>query len=47
MLGKSDITSHEMHEVVIHTAEPVTTREATETLVKILDSIYAKATLNR
>ena len=32
-----------MREVAMHTAEPVSTREATERLVKILDITYAKA----
>ena len=43
LLGKSDLTSCKMCEVIIHTAEPVSTREATEILIKILDIIYAKA----
>ena len=34
-----------MIEVVMHTAEPVSTRESTERLAKILDIIYAKADL--
>ena len=32
-----------MHEMVMHTVEPVSTREATEILVKILNSTYVKA----
>ena len=38
-------TSHESHKVVMHPAEPYSTREATERLVKITDSTYAKADL--
>ena len=34
-----------MHEVVMKTAEPVSTREATERLLKALNSTYAKADL--
>ena len=34
-----------MHEVVTQTAEPYSTREATDRLVKILESNYAKADL--
>ena len=45
MLGKSDLTSHEMCKVVINTRELVSTIEATERLVKILHSKYAKEDL--
>ena len=31
----------------MHTAEPTSTREATERIVKILDSYYAKADLKQ
>ena len=34
-----------MREVVIQVEEPVSTREATERLVRILDSTYVKADL--
>ena len=47
LLGKSDLTSCEMCEVVIQTAEPYSTREATDILVEILDSTYAKADLEQ
>ena len=42
-LGQSDLTKCEMREVVMQTAEPDSTREATEQMVKIIDSTYAKA----
>ena len=42
MLGQEDPTSCEIREVVMQNAEPVSTSEATERLVKILDSDYAK-----
>ena len=44
-LRQSYITKREMHEVVMQTAEPDSTREATERIMKILDSTYAKADL--
>ena len=47
LLGKSDLTSREMREVVMHTAEPFSTREATEALLKILGSAYAKENLKQ
>ena len=43
MIGKSDLTSHEMREVDMQTAEPASTREATERLVRILDSTYSRS----
>ena len=36
-----------MCEVTIQTAEPVSTREATERLVKIIDITYAKADIKK
>ena len=45
--GQSDLISNEMRKVLIQTAEPVSTREATERLVKILDSNYEKADLKQ
>ena len=45
LIGQTDQTSHDMHEVVMQTAEPVSTRDATERLVKILDITYVKADL--
>ena len=47
MMGQTDLTSHKMWEVVMQTAEPDTTIEATERLVKILDSTYVKANLKQ
>ena len=47
MLEKSYLTNREIREVVMYTAEPVSTREATEILLKILDSIYPKAYLQQ
>ena len=47
MLGKSDLTSHEMYEVVIQTAEPVSKREATDRLVKSLKLPMQRQILNR
>ena len=41
-LGQTYLTSHEMREVVMQTAEPVSTREATKRLVKPLKSTYEK-----
>ena len=43
IIGKSDLTSHGMREVVMQTAEPASTREATEILEKILDNNSAKS----
>ena len=43
LVGKSDLNICEMRKVVIQTAEPASTKEATERLVKILDSTYVKA----
>ena len=45
VLGKSYLNVHEMHKVSIQTTEPVSTIEATERLVKTLDSVYEKANL--
>ena len=45
MIGKTDLTSHDIHEVVTQTAEPVPTREATERTVTVFYSTYAKAEL--
>ena len=46
-LGKSDLTKRKMREVAIQTAEPASTREDTELMVKILDSTYAKSDLEQ
>ena len=45
LLGKTDISSCDMREVVIQTSEAFSDREATERLVNILDSTYVKADL--
>ena len=47
LLGKSDLNKRKMCEVVIQNAEPASTREATDILVKILDSTYVKANLKQ
>ena len=47
LLGKYDINKRDIREVVMHTAEPDSTREATEKMVKILDSTYEKACLKQ
>ena len=47
LLDKSDLTSCEMSEVVIQTAEPVSIREATERLVKTLEINCAEADLKQ
>ena len=47
LLGQTDLTKREMREVVIQTVEPAYTREATEMMVKIIDSNYEKAYLKQ
>ena len=47
LLGQSNITKREMSKVVMQTAEPYCTWEATELMVKILYSTYAKAYLEQ
>ena len=47
LLGKPYLNKNEMREVVIQTAETDSTREATESFVKILDIIYAKEDLKQ
>ena len=44
-LGQSYLTKRKMRKVVMYNSEPASTKEATERMVKILDSIYAKAYL--
>ena len=46
-LGQTDLTSQVMHKMSMQTVEPVSTREATERLVKILDSTYVKLDLEQ
>ena len=43
LIGKYDLNKWEMREVVMHTADPFSTIEATERLVKILKITYVKA----
>ena len=47
LLVQSDLTNREMREVVMQTAEPASTWEATEQMVKILNSTYAKADIEQ
>ena len=42
MIGKSDLTSHEMSKVEMQTAKSASTRVSTERLFRILDSTYAR-----
>ena len=42
LLGQSDLTKSETREVVMRTVEPDSTQEATNRMVKILGSTYAK-----
>ena len=44
-LGQPELTKREMREVGIHPAEPFFTREATERVVKMIYSTYAKSNL--
>ena len=43
LLVQSDLTKREMRDVVMQTAEPAFTQEATKRMVKILYITYAKA----
>ena len=45
-LGKTNLTQHEMQEVVMQTAETYSTREDTERIVKILVGTYSKSDLD-
>ena len=47
LLGKSDLTKREMCEVVMQTAEPASTQESTDQMVKVLYSTYGKAYLEQ
>ena len=40
LLGQTDLTSCEMSKVVMNNTEPVSTKKATERVVKILDITY-------
>ena len=46
-LGKSDRTKRKMRQIVMQTAEPDSTQEATEIMVKIIYITYVKADLNQ
>ena len=46
-IGQSYLTKGEIPDVVMKTAEPASTLEATERMVKIIDSTYVKADLKQ
>ena len=45
-IGQPDLTKSEIREVVKQTAEPASTRETTERVVKIINSTHTKAYLD-
>ena len=45
LLGQTDLTSRDMRKLVTQTTKIVSTREATERLVKIFGSAYAQSNL--
>ena len=47
LIGQTGLTSREMREVVMQTAEPFSTMESTYRLVKIFDSTYANSDLEQ
>ena len=47
MMGQTDLTSREIHEVVMQTSKLVSTREATERLVKTFANTYAESDLEQ
>ena len=47
LLGQSDLTKLYMQEIVMKTAEPASTREVTERVVKILDHTYERDNLDK
>ena len=47
LLGTSDLSKRKMCEVVMHTSETDSTREATGRLVKIINSKYLKEDLKQ
>ena len=47
LIGQSNLTKRDICEVVMHTVEPVSTQEATEEMVKILEITYAKTELKQ
>ena len=47
LLDKSDLNKREMRKVLMKTADPASTREATERMVKSVGSTYAKSDLKQ
>ena len=47
LLVQSNLTKRKMRKVLMHTTEPASTREATERILKILDSTYSKVDLEQ
>ena len=47
LLGKTDLTSRKMRKAVMQTPGKVSTREATERMVKILEITYTKSYLEK
>ena len=47
LLGQSNLTKREIHKLIMQTTEIASTQEATERMVKILNSTYAKADLKK
>ena len=47
LLGQSVQTKHEMREVVMQNSGPASKQEATEQMVKIIDSTFAEAELKQ
>ena len=47
MLGKTDLTIRDMIKMLMQNAKPISTRESTERLVKILDSTYTKSDIEQ
>ena len=45
MLRQTDLTIREMCEAVMQNTDPVSTRKATDRMVKMIDSTYTKAEL--
>ena len=47
LIGQFDLTKREMPELVMQTAEPDSTQESIQLMIKILDSTYVKADLKQ
>ena len=47
LVGQTYITSHKIRKLAMQTEEPVSSREYTDRLVKIIDSAYVKAYLEQ